>query len=59
MTGKPGVAQPEGWGMIPGARGCTPQSCAFRDHAADLRRLRVDHLFGISTQDTGYQGETA
>ncbi|MBX7481629.1 peroxiredoxin [Qipengyuania qiaonensis] len=59
MTGKPGVALPDGWDMIPGARGCTPQSCAFRDHAADLRRLGVDHLFGISTQDTADQGEAA
>ena len=36
MTGRPGVALPEGWDMIPGARGCTPQSCAFRDHFAEL-----------------------
>jgi len=45
--------------MIPGARGCTPQSCAFRDHYAELRRLGVDRLYGLSTQDTAYQQEAA
>jgi len=45
--------------MIPGARGCTPQSCAFRDHFNELRALGVDHLFGLSTQDTAYQREAA
>lgn len=59
MTGRPGVALPDGWDMIPGARGCTPQSCAFRDHFQDLRRLGVDQLFGLSTQDTDYQREMA
>jgi peroxiredoxin len=38
-TGKPGVPVPDGWDAIPGARGCTPQSCAFRDHAAELAGL--------------------
>lgn len=56
-TGVPGVDPPEGWDAIPGARGCTPQSCSFRDHFADLRRLGVAHLYGLSTQDTGYQRE--
>lgn len=56
-TGRPGVANPEGWDMIPGARGCTPQSCAFRDHFAELRGLGVDRLFGLSTQDPAYQLE--
>jgi peroxiredoxin len=56
-TGKPGVALPDGWDAIPGARGCTPQSCSFRDHFAELRSLGVAHLFGLSTQDTGYQRE--
>jgi peroxiredoxin len=45
--------------MIPGARGCTPQSCSFRDHFNELRALGVDHLFGLSTQDTAYQREAA
>jgi peroxiredoxin len=58
-TGKPGVASPDGWDMIPGARGCTPQSCSFRDHFAELTNLGVDHLFGLSTQDPDYQREAA
>jgi len=58
-TGRPGLPNPTHWDSIPGARGCTPQSCAFRDHHADLRRLGVDHLFGLSTQDTDYQREAA
>ncbi len=58
-TGVPGQALPEGWDAIPGARGCTPQSCGFRDHFADLQRLGVAHLFGLSTQDTAYQREAA
>ena len=56
-TGMPGVDPPNGWDLIPGARGCTPQSCSFRDHFADLKRLGVAHLFGLSTQDTAYQQE--
>jgi peroxiredoxin len=59
MTGTPGVALPEGWDSIPGARGCTPQSCSFRDHFAELTGLGVDQLFGLSTQDTAYQAEAA
>lgn len=58
-TGVPGVDPPEGWDQIPGARGCTPQSCAFRDHFGELRRLGVSHLYGLSTQDTDYQREVA
>lgn len=56
-TGVPGVALPEGWDMIPGARGCTPQSCGFRDHHAELKQLGVTEVFGLSTQDTAYQQE--
>ena len=52
-TGRPGQALPTGWDGIPGARGCTPQSCSFRDHFADLKRLGVAQLFGLSTQDDG------
>src|SRR5690349_18620068 len=40
-TGRPGVENPAGWDLIPGARGCTPQSCAFRDHYAELRAAGV------------------
>jgi len=58
-TGKPGIQNPDGWDMIPGARGCTPQTCSFRDHFAELKRLGVDHLFGLSTQDPEYQREAA
>lgn len=58
-TGVPGVDPPAGWDQIPGARGCTPQSCAFRDHFGELRRLGVAHLYGLSTQDTAYQREAA
>jgi len=56
-TGRPGQALPTGWDAIPGARGCTPQSCGFRDHHAELTRLGVGHLYGLSTQDTAYQQE--
>jgi peroxiredoxin len=56
-TGVPGQALPDGWDAIPGARGCTPQSCSFRDHFAELRQLGVGQLYGLSTQDTGYQSE--
>jgi peroxiredoxin len=58
-TGVPGQAPPDGWDQIPGARGCTPQSCSFRDHFAELKRLGVDRLYGLSTQDTAYQREAA
>jgi peroxiredoxin len=58
-TGVPGVDPPDGWDLIPGARGCTPQSCSFRDHFAELRALGVARLFGLSSQDTGYQQEAA
>jgi peroxiredoxin len=58
-TGRPGQPLPEGWDGIPGARGCTPQSCGFRDHFAELKQLGVAHLFGLSTQDSDYQREAA
>jgi peroxiredoxin len=58
-TGVPGQAPPDGWDQIPGARGCTPQSCSFRDHFAELKRLGVARLYGLSTQDTAYQREAA
>jgi peroxiredoxin len=57
-TGRPGVPLPTGWDDIPGARGCTPESCAFRDHHVELRALGA-RVFGLSTQDTGYQQEAA
>jgi len=58
MTGKPGAALPEGWDAIPGARGCTPESCGFRDHHADLAAADAD-VYGLSTQNTADQAEAA
>ena len=57
MTGRPDRPLPADWDATPGARGCTPQSCAYRDHFADLRDRGVDHLFGLSTQTTAWQAE--
>ena len=56
MTGRPDRGLPEGWDGIPGARGCTPQSCSFRDHHEELRELGA-RVFGLSTQGTEYQRE--
>jgi len=56
MTGRPDVALPDGWDGIPGARGCTPQSCSFRDHYGELRELETD-VFGLSAQTSEYQRE--
>jgi peroxiredoxin len=58
-TGVPGVDAPPGWDDIPGARGCTPQSCGFRDHFAELKALGVAQVYGLSSQDTAYQREAA
>jgi peroxiredoxin len=57
-TGVPGEPPPDGWDMIPGARGCTPQACDFRDHHRELADLSAD-VFGLSTQTTEYQKEMA
>jgi peroxiredoxin len=56
-TGEPDQPIPVSWDAIPGARGCTPQSCAFRDHFRELTGAGASHLFGLSTQDTEYQRE--
>ena len=56
MTGQPDVPLPPGWDDIPGARGCTPQSCSFRDHRKELTALHA-RVFGISAQSTDYQRE--
>jgi peroxiredoxin (alkyl hydroperoxide reductase subunit C) len=59
-TGEPGQASlVADWDAIPGARGCTPQSCDFRDHFSVLKALGVDHVYGLSTQTTDYQKEAA
>ncbi len=55
-TGTPNTTLPPGWNDIPGARGCTPESCAFRDHWQELQALQAD-VFGLSTQTTEYQQE--
>ena len=56
MTGVPGVALPDGWDDIPGARGCTPQACSYRDNYNELKK-HVDNLFGLSVQGSEYQKE--
>jgi len=56
LTGRPGVPLPLGWDAIPGARGCTPESCAFRDHYTEIRQLGAE-VFGLSTQSADYQRE--
>jgi peroxiredoxin len=58
MTGQPNVPLPDGWDQIPGARGCTPQSCSFRDHYQELQSLGAD-VIGLSVQSTEYQQEMA
>ncbi|MBU3625622.1 peroxiredoxin [Polynucleobacter sp. JS-Safj-400b-B2] len=58
MTGQPSVALPDGWDQIPGARGCTPQSCSFRDHYQELQALGAE-VVGLSVQSTEYQKEMA
>jgi peroxiredoxin len=55
-TGQPDEDPPPGWNDLPGARGCTPQSCAFRDHYSELQGYGA-RVFGLSTQDTDYQRE--
>lgn len=58
LTGLPGVDNPGGWDALPGARGCTPESCGFRDHAAGLAGAGAA-VVGLSTQSTAYQREAA
>jgi peroxiredoxin len=59
-TGTPDhIALVDNWDMIPGARGCTPQNCAFRDHFQELMVAGVTRVFALSTQDTAYQKEMA
>src|SRR4030081_3163372 len=59
-TGEPGkISLVDDWDMIPGARGCTPQTCSFRDLFADLKAAGATHVFGLSPQTTVYQPEMA
>ena len=55
-TGRPDEDPPSGWNEIPGARGCTPEACAFRDHYRELQALGAA-VYGLSTQTTGYHRE--
>ncbi|HEX2022070.1 MAG TPA: peroxiredoxin [Candidatus Thermoplasmatota archaeon] len=57
-AGRPGEPPPEGWDLIPGARGCTPQACAYRDLHAEFLARGLE-VFGVSAQDTGHQQEFA
>lgn len=57
LTARPGAEPPDGWDAIPGARGCTPEACGFRDHHRDLLAEGATGVFGLSSQDTGYQRE--
>ena len=57
-AGRPGVPLLPGWDEIPGARGCTPQSCGFRDHAAELGTFGA-RVAGISAQTLDDQLEFA
>ncbi|MHA6758818.1 redoxin family protein [Streptacidiphilus sp. PAMC 29251] len=57
LTGRPGIDLPEGWDAIPGARGCTPEACGFRDHHQDLLAAGAARVFGLSSQETDYQRE--
>lgn len=57
LTGRPGVELPIGWDLIPGARGCTPESCGFRNHYTELRQAGAQRLYGMSSQDSDYQAE--
>lgn len=58
MTGVPGIPLPDGWDQIPGARGCTPQSCSYRDYYQELLALGVS-VYGLSSQTSEYQREMA
>jgi peroxiredoxin len=55
-TGTPDKEVPANWNEIPGARGCTPQSCSMRDHYKEVKALGAE-IFGLSTQTTEYQKE--
>ena len=59
LSGRPGVALPPGWDEIPGARGCTPEATGFREAHTALREAGTDAVYGLSAQDTAYQGELA
>jgi peroxiredoxin len=57
LSGRPGVDLPDGWDAIPGARGCTPEACGFRDHHRDLVDAGARRVYGLSSQSSDYQRE--
>jgi peroxiredoxin len=57
-TGRPGIEPPAAWDAVPGARGCTPQSCGYRDHGAELRDVGA-RVIGLSAQPLEDQAELA
>lgn len=57
LTGRPGVDLPDGWDAIPGARGCSPEACGFRDHLAELHAAGAHQVWGLSSQAAAYQAE--
>lgn len=57
LTGRPDQELPRGWDAIPGARGCTPEACSFRDHHEELLGAGTSRVFGLSSQDSDYQRE--
>ncbi|MGW5020987.1 MerR family transcriptional regulator [Streptomyces cacaoi] len=59
LIGTPETDLPEGWDTIPGARGCTPETCGFRDHHRELREAGAQRVFGLSVQGTAYLREVA
>ena len=59
LTGRPETDLPEGWDAIPGARGCTPQACDFRDHHKELVAAGAARVYGLSSQESAYQSELA
>jgi peroxiredoxin len=59
LSGKPGTDLPDGWDAIPGARGCTPEACGFRDHLNELHDAGAARVYGLSAQDPAYQREFA
>jgi peroxiredoxin len=56
-TSPPDAPKIPGWDAIPGAKGCTPQSCGFRDNISELRNAGIDAVYGLSVQDSAYQRE--
>jgi peroxiredoxin len=59
LSGRPGTDLPDGWNAIPGARGCTPEACGFRDHIQELHEAGAERVYGLSSQDAAYQTEFA